>query len=81
MPDVSNKGSHKFWREYPDPVVYQVISLMESVENWTHDGNLEVEKIIAEFGIILDDIGNVDLREEEKLIQFLSCAISNNKCN
>lgn len=73
MPDLSNKGSHQFWHDYPDPIIYKVISFMESVENWTHDGNPDLEKAMEELGPVLDNIGNVDLQEEDKFIQLASC--------
>lgn len=71
MPDISNKGSHQFWYEYPDPIIYKVVSFMESVENWTLDGDPKLEKAVAELGTALDNIGNIDLQEEDKLIQTM----------
>ena len=73
MPDLSSKGAHQFWYDYPDPIIYKVISFMESVENWTHDGNPELENVLTELGTTLDNIGNIDLQEEDKLIQLVSC--------
>ncbi len=70
MPDLSSKGVHQFWYEYPDPIIYKVISFMESVENWTHDGNPELENALTELGTTLDNIGNIDLQEEDKIIQL-----------
>lgn len=70
MPDLSNKGSHQFWYEYIDPAIYQVISFMEGVENWTIDGNEALEKVMAELGAVLDNIGKVDLQAEDKIMQI-----------
>ena len=72
MPDISNKGTHQFWHEYPDPIIYKIISFMESVEKWTMDGDSKLEEVVAKLGTALDDIGNIDLQEEDKLIQILS---------
>ena len=72
MPDISNKDSHEFWREYPDPAVYKAISFMEGVENWTLDGNPEVEKTMTDLGSTLDNIGNIDLQEESQFIKISS---------
>ena len=69
MPDLSNKGVHKFWHEYHDPVIYKVVSFMENVENWSLDGNPELEGAIAKLSTILDNIGYVDLQAEDKIIQ------------
>jgi intracellular multiplication protein IcmW len=73
MPDISNKGAHEFWHGYPDPTIYKVISFMESVENWTQDGNQELEKVMSELGSTLGNIGNIDLQEEDKFISLASC--------
>lgn len=72
MPDISNTGSHKFWKEYPDPTIYQIVSFMEGVENWTLDGDPKLEQAITQLSSTLDNIGNVDLQEEEKFIQVCS---------
>lgn len=72
MPDLTNKDTHEFWHEYPDPSIYKVISFMEGVENWTIDGDPKIEEAIEKLGTVLDDIGNIDLQEEDKFIQILS---------
>jgi intracellular multiplication protein IcmW len=73
MPDISNKGAHKFWFEYKDPMIYRVVSFMESVEEWTLDGEPNLEAAVNNLGIVLDDVGNVDLQLEENFVQLLSC--------
>jgi intracellular multiplication protein IcmW len=69
MPDLSNKEVHEFWHEYDDPIIYKIISFMESVENWTSEDNTALEKALEKLGTTLDDIGNIDLLEEDKIIQ------------
>ena len=70
MPDFSHKGVHEFWHEYQDPTIYQVISFMEGVEDWTMDGNPELEAAIKKLGEALEDIGNIDLKLEKDIIQL-----------
>lgn len=70
MPDLSNKEVHKFWHAYHEPEVYKTISFMENVENWSLDGNPKLEKALTKLGTTLDNIGYIDLQEEEKLIQI-----------
>ncbi|MBU0744399.1 MAG: type IVB secretion system protein IcmW [Gammaproteobacteria bacterium] len=72
MPDLSNKSSHEFWHKYPEPSIYKILSFMEGVENWTLDGDPELEKIINELGTTLDNIGNIDLQEEDDFIKISS---------
>jgi intracellular multiplication protein IcmW len=70
MPDLSSKGVHKFWHEHQDPMIYKVVSFMENIENWTLDGDPELEKAITKLATALDNIGFIDLQEEGKLIQI-----------
>lgn len=72
MPDLSSQGAHKFWSEYPDPMIYRVITFMESVENWTNDNSQQLEEVIARLGEALDNVGNIDLQEEDKFIELAS---------
>lgn len=61
MPDLSHKASSQYWYEFPDPMIYRVITFMESVENWTLDGTPELEGAIAKLGNELDHIEKIDL--------------------
>lgn len=70
MPDLSYKAVHKFWHEYQDPIIYRVITFMEGVEDWTIDGNSEFETALQQLGQTLEDIGNIDLQEEDTMIQI-----------
>lgn len=69
MPDLSNEAVHQFWHEYKDPMIYRVISFMEGVENWTLDGDEALESAMAKLGEALEDIGNIDLQQEDQFIQ------------
>ena len=70
MPDLSNRGAHKYWKEYADPMIYRVVSFMEGVEEWTLDGDPDLENAIETLGTALDDAGNIDLQQEESLIKL-----------
>lgn len=61
MPDLSRKGAHLYWKNYPDPIIYRVLSFMESVETWTKDGETEFETALTKLGETLEDIAQVDL--------------------
>jgi len=74
MPDLSHEASAKYWFEYIDPMIYRVITFMESVEDWTLDGNPEFEQAMNQLGKELDDIEKIDmglLAEEEKFIRIV----------
>ena len=70
MPDLSAQGAHAFWHAYKDPMIYRVISFMEGVEDWTLDGNERLEEAIKRLGDALEDIGNIDLQQEDQFIQL-----------
>lgn len=61
MPDLSLKAAATYWSEYPDPMIYRVVTFMESVEDWTLDGDAELEEALVRLGQQLDDIESIDL--------------------
>jgi intracellular multiplication protein IcmW len=61
MPDLSHEASSQYWYEYVDPMIYRVITFMESVEDWTLDGNPELEAAINQLGRELEDIEKIDM--------------------
>jgi len=69
MPDLSNQSCHEFWHEYRDPMIYRVVSFMESVEDWTLDGDPGFEEAMQRLGDYLENIGNIDLQNEEEFIK------------
>lgn len=74
MPDLSHEASAKYWFEFIDPSIYKVITLMESVEDWTLDGNPELESALKQLGEELDKISSVDinkLKEQDKFIRIV----------
>lgn len=74
MPDLSREAAAKYWYEYVDPMIYKVITFMESVEDWTMDGSPEFEEAMTQLGKELDDIENINmglLSEEEKFIKIV----------
>lgn len=75
MPDLSHKASAEYWFEYIDPMIYRVITFMESVEDWTLDGNPELEEAIRRLGNELDDIEKIDmglLNQEANFIRLVA---------
>ncbi|KTD22015.1 Intracellular multiplication protein IcmW [Legionella lansingensis] len=74
MPDLSHEASSRYWFEYVDPMIYRVITFMESVEDWTLDGNPELEEAINRLGKELDDIEKIDmstLGQEDNFIRLV----------
>lgn len=61
MPDLSHEASAQYWFEYVDPMIYRVITFMESAEDWTLDGEPELEAAVKRLGEELDDIEKIDM--------------------
>jgi intracellular multiplication protein IcmW len=74
MPDLSLEASAKYWSEYPDPMIYRVVTFMESVEDWTLDGQTQFEEAMTRLGKELDDLAAIDmnrLNHEDKFIRVV----------
>lgn len=65
MPDLSPKAVHEFWNQYHDKMIYRVVCFLEGVEDWTLDGNPDLEKAIDQLGRELDQISMIDLEKLE----------------
>ncbi len=74
MPDLSHEGVHEFWKDYADPMIYRVVTFMESVEHWPLDDHPALEESIANLGTQLDKTGNYELGKEDEFIR-LCCNI------
>lgn len=61
MPDMSHEASAQYWFEYMDPMIYRVITFLESVENWTMDGDPQLEAAMNRLGKELDDLEKIDM--------------------
>ncbi|MBV53748.1 MAG: phosphoesterase [Coxiellaceae bacterium] len=72
MPDLSHAAVHQFWKEYDDPYLYRVIAFMEGVEDWTSDGEPAIEEALQQLGTALDDLGNIELQQEDDMIQLVA---------
>ena len=74
MPDLSHKAAAQYWHDYLDPMIYRVVTFMESVEDWTLDGDPELEKAIHQLGTELDAIESIDMNmfaQEDKFIRLV----------
>lgn len=74
MPDLSHEASAKYWHDFIDPMIYRVVTFMESVEDWTLDGDPKLEEAIQQLGKELDDIEAIDMNalgEEDKFIRLV----------
>ncbi len=70
MTQFSNQAVHEYWRSYPDPMIHRVIVFMDGVEEWTADEDPDLENALNQLGIALDDLGNIELAEEESFLKI-----------
>lgn len=68
MPKLDLQSAHEYWKHYDDPMIYRVITFMETVENWTLDGNPELESVVNELGEKLDQLSQFELSKEEQFV-------------
>jgi len=74
MPDLSHEASSHYWFDYVDPMIYRVITFMESVEDWTLDYDPLLEDAMKRLGDELDDIEKIDmgmLNQEDAFIRLV----------
>lgn len=74
MPDLSHKAAAQYWHDYVDPMIYRVVTFMESVEDWTLDGNPQLEEAMNQLGQELDDLAKIDMNmfgQEDKFIRIV----------
>ncbi len=68
MPKLDLLSAHEFWKNYDDPMIYRVIAFMETAEDWTFDGNPELEQMINKIGEALDGLTSFELGKEEQFV-------------
>jgi intracellular multiplication protein IcmW len=68
MPKLDIQAAHEFWSNYDDPMIFRVISFMETGEGWTLDHDPALEEAIATLGDRLDQISRFELSKEEQFV-------------
>ena len=74
MPNLSHQASAEYWSSYKDPIIYRVITFMESVEDWTLDGDDTLEEAVTLLGNTLDNLASVDLNQLNEAKRFVELA-------
>lgn len=72
MPKLDLTSAHEFWKNYDDPMIYRVISFMETAENFTLDGTPALEKTMASLGDALEELSKFELSKEDQFITLCS---------
>jgi intracellular multiplication protein IcmW len=78
MPKLDLKAAHEFWKNYEDPMIYRVISFMETAEDWTLDGDPDLEKALTRLGDELEQLTRFELSKEDQFID-VSCHLKTSR--
>lgn len=70
MVDLSHEGAHRFWHDYPDPMIYRVVAFMEGVEEWAIENDPNFEAAVGKLGESLDKVGNYELGMKDEFIKL-----------
>ncbi|MBV9575048.1 MAG: type IVB secretion system protein IcmW [Gammaproteobacteria bacterium] len=70
MPKLDLIAAHEFWKNYDDPMIYRVISFMETAEKFTLDGNPALEKMVAALGEALEGLTSFELGKEDQFVSL-----------
>lgn len=75
MVELTHEASAQYWFEYPDPIIYKVITFMESVEDWTLDGDPMIESSLATLSDMFSNMRTFDfnkLKQSENFIKLIA---------
>lgn len=72
MPNLDLLASHEFWKNYDDPMIYRVITFLETVETFTLDGNPALEEKMKQLGEALDQLTSFELGKEDQFVTLCS---------
>lgn len=68
VPDLSQKASLEYWQDYPDPMIFRVIALMESMETWTYDNQPNIETALKQLGDSLENVAKFELKKQNEYL-------------
>lgn len=71
MLDLSVPATEKFWNDRQDPFLVKIIKMLEDIEDWTLDGDPEIEAGLQKLAIALDNPKKFEVKNEELYINIL----------
>jgi intracellular multiplication protein IcmW len=72
MPKLDLDSAHEFWKNYDDPMIYRVISFMETAEDFTLDNTPALEEHITKLGEVLEGLTSFELSKEDQFVALCS---------
>lgn len=71
MLDLTVAATEKFWNDRQDPFLVKIIKIMEDIEDWTMDGDPEIEAELTKLAKALDKPENFEIKNEDAYINLL----------
>lgn len=68
MPNLDLESSNAFWKNYDDPTIYRVIAFMETAEDWTLDGDPNLEAVMTALSQAFDELTSFEVGKEDEFI-------------
>jgi len=72
MLDLSIEAVNKFWDDRQDPFLVKIIKTIEDIEDWTMDGDPEIEAALEKLAKALDKPAKFEIKNEEFYVNILS---------
>lgn len=70
MASLDLKSAREYWKKHEDKSIYRIVACMETVENWTLDGDSELEAAMTNLGQALEKVSNFNLGKEDLFVKL-----------
>lgn len=71
MLDLSVAAVDKFWNDRQDPFLVKIIKTIEDIEDWTLDGDPDIEAGLTQLAAALDKPVNFEIKHEDYFVNIL----------
>lgn len=72
MLDLSIQAVDKFWQDRHDPFLVKIIKTIEDIEDWTMDGDPEIEAMLIKLAEALSFPENFQIKDESSYVEILT---------
>jgi intracellular multiplication protein IcmW len=72
MLDLSEEAVDKFWQDRNDPFLVKIIKTIEDIEDWTMDGDPDIEAMMQQLAEALSNPEGFQIIDEANYVEVLS---------
>lgn len=72
MLDLSIQAVDKFWHDRNDPFLVKIIKTIEDIEDWTMDGDPQIEAMLVKLAQALSSPQSFQIKDEASYVEILS---------